>query len=55
MIRASRVIELADAPGIETVFDAVRRIHPDVVILVGMPLDARAAGRARDLANDRRR
>ena len=32
------VIELADAPGIETVFDAVRRIHPDVVILVGMPL-----------------
>jgi ferredoxin len=50
MIRSSRVIELADAPGIETVFDSVRRIHPDVVILVGMPLDARAAGRARDLA-----
>ncbi|MEN8781555.1 MAG: hypothetical protein ABF292_10610, partial [Desulfobacterales bacterium] len=50
MIRASRVIELADASGIETVFDAVRRIHPDVAILVGMPLDARAAGRARDLA-----
>jgi hypothetical protein len=50
MIRSSRVIELADAPGIETAFEAVRRIHPDVVILVGMPLDARAAGRARDLA-----
>ncbi|MEN8751306.1 MAG: glutamate synthase-related protein [Desulfobacterales bacterium] len=50
MIQASRVIELADAPGIETVFEAVRRIHPDVVILVGMPLDARSAGRARDLA-----
>ena len=50
MIRNSPIVELADAPGIETVFDAVRRIHPDVPLMVGMPLDARAAGRARDLA-----
>ncbi len=50
LIRHSRAVELADAPGIENSFDAVRRHRPDVLIMVGMPLDARAAGRARDLA-----
>ncbi len=49
LIRSSRVVELADAPGIETVFAAVRRIHPEVLIMVGMPLDVRAADRARAL------
>lgn len=50
LIRHSRAVELADAPGIENSFDAVRRHRPDVLIMVGMPLDARAAGRARELA-----
>jgi hypothetical protein len=30
LIRSSRVVELADAPGIEIVFAAVRRIHNPV-------------------------
>jgi ferredoxin len=51
LIRDFRVIELADVPGIETVLDAVRNSRPDGLIIVGMPLDARAAGRARELAD----
>ncbi|MFZ1201599.1 MAG: glutamate synthase-related protein, partial [Desulfobacterales bacterium] len=49
VIRQCRAVELADAPGIENTFDAVRRHRPDVLIMVGMPLDARSAGRAREL------
>jgi hypothetical protein len=50
LIRSCRVVELADAPGIEKAFDAVRALNPDVIILVGLPLDANAAQRASELA-----
>lgn len=50
LIRNSRVVELADAPGIERVFEAVRAIKPGILILVGIPLDARSASRASELA-----
>jgi ferredoxin len=50
LVRNSRVVELADEPGIETVFGAIRAIAPDILILVGLPLDAHAADRAAQLA-----
>jgi ferredoxin len=50
MIRSSRAVELVDAPGIEKVLDAVRAVSPDIIILVGLPLDGRAANRAAELA-----
>ncbi len=49
-IRGSRAVELADAPGVEAVFEAVRAIDPETSLFVGIPLDADAASRARALA-----
>jgi ferredoxin len=51
MIRTSRAVELADAPGIEQIFEDLRAINPQVTIMVGIPLDAVAAARAADLAS----
>jgi hypothetical protein len=50
LIRQSRAVELADAPGIEKIFGTVREIAGDVLILVGISLDDRAADRASELA-----
>lgn len=50
IIRNSRVVELADAPGIETVLAGVRAVHPDKILLVGMPLDRNAPARSAELA-----
>ncbi|MBC2711540.1 MAG: hypothetical protein HGJ94_11285 [Desulfosarcina sp.] len=50
MIGNSRVVELADAPGIEKVFNAIRNIQPEILLMVGIPLDSRAASRAADLS-----
>jgi ferredoxin len=49
-IRKSQAVELADAPGIEKTFRALRQIQPGLCIFVGMPLDSRAASRAQALA-----
>jgi len=50
MIRDSRAVEIADAPGVEDLFDSIREAHPEIVIMVGIPLDARAASRSAELA-----
>jgi ferredoxin len=50
LIRKSRMIELAYAPGIEQEFDELRKSRPELFIAVGLPLDAGAAGTARKLA-----
>ena len=50
MIANSRVVELADSPGVEKGFDAIRDIQPDILIIVGIPLDSRAADRAAQLS-----
>ncbi len=49
MIRNSRLVELADAEGIEDEFDALRAMKPGLVIAAGVPLDAGAAERAVEL------
>ena len=46
LIKKSRMVELAYGPGIENEFDRVRGLNPDVIIAVGMPLNAQAADRA---------
>ncbi len=50
LIRKSRMIELADGPGIEGLFGKLRALKPGLFIAVGLPLDARAAERALALA-----
>ena len=50
MIRASRMIELAYEPGIEAEFTRLRAHRPELAICVGLPLDARAARIAVELA-----
>ena len=51
LIGNSRVVELADGPGIETALETVRSVHPDMILLVGMALDRQAPARAAALAN----
>jgi ferredoxin len=46
LIKKSRMVELAYEPGIENEFDRVRGMKRDVIIAVGMPLNAQAADRA---------
>ena len=43
LIEKSRMVELAYEPGIETEFTQLRKIKPDLLIAVGIPLDAKAA------------
>jgi ferredoxin len=50
LIRGSRGLELADAPGIESVLSAVRAAYPDKIIMIGMPLDPSAPARSAELA-----
>jgi len=50
LVEKSKMIELAYVPGIEAEFAKLRKNRPDLVIAVGMPLDARAAERALALA-----
>jgi len=51
VIERSRAVELEDAPGIENAIQAVRAVRSDVIVLVGMPLDAEASARAVELVN----
>ncbi|KPJ77808.1 MAG: hypothetical protein AMJ54_06465 [Deltaproteobacteria bacterium SG8_13] len=46
----SPAVELADAPGVENVLADLRGRHPEKTLLVGMPVDARAADRSLALA-----
>jgi ferredoxin len=50
LIQRSRMVELADAPGIENEFTRLRQIQPGLFICVGVPLDYQAAARAVELA-----
>jgi ferredoxin len=50
LIQNSRMIELADAPGIENEFVKIRRLKPGLFISVGVLLDSRSAERALELA-----
>jgi hypothetical protein len=51
LIEKSRMIELADEPGVEKQFVRLRAAKPGLFISVGMPLDARACARVAELAN----
>jgi len=46
LIKKSRMVELAYEPGIEKEFERVRGLNPDMIISVGIPLNAQAADRA---------
>ena len=46
LIKKSRMVELAYETGIENEFDRVRGLKKDVIIAVGLPLNAQAADRA---------
>ena len=50
LVKKSRMVELAYEPGIEKEFAGLRAIKPDLFIAVGLPLDAKAAERALELA-----
>ena len=50
LIRQSRVVELAYAPGIEKSFGAIRALQPELVIIVSLPLDAQSAELALQMA-----
>jgi ferredoxin len=50
LIRRSRMVELAYEPDIEAEFSALRALKPELIISVGMPLNAGAASRALSLA-----
>ena len=50
LIRNSPMVEVADGPEMETVVANLRRVAPDVPIMVRIPLDDRAASRAVELA-----
>ena len=46
LVKKSRVVELAYEPGIENEFITLRALKPDLIISVGMPLNAQASERA---------
>jgi ferredoxin len=50
LVKQSRMIELACAPGIERVLDKLKKSKPELFIAVGVPLDANAVDTARKLA-----
>lgn len=50
LVKQSRMIEVAYEPGVEKVFSSLRNLQPDLIISVGIPLDARAADTAWELA-----
>jgi ferredoxin len=51
LIHNSRVVELADGPGINNALAGVRAAYPDIILLVGIGLDRQAAARAAALAD----
>jgi ferredoxin len=51
LIRTSQMVELAFAPRIENEFMELRRIKPELIISVGVPLDNKSVGQALVLAN----
>lgn len=51
LIRNTRMVEIADAPGIENEFAKLKEINPGLFITVGVTLDAKAAERAVQLAD----
>ncbi|HSW57848.1 MAG TPA: glutamate synthase-related protein [Dehalococcoidales bacterium] len=50
LVKNSRMVEVADSPGIEQAVAELRQIKPDVFIAVGLALDSSAADRAVRLA-----
>ncbi|MDY6790022.1 MAG: glutamate synthase-related protein, partial [Thermodesulfobacteriota bacterium] len=50
LVNNSRAVELTYESGIEKVFDGLRAIKPDLIIIVKIPLDGLAASRALELA-----
>jgi hypothetical protein len=51
IICKSRLVELADTPGIEREFATLRGFKPELLIGVGLPLDSSAAARALELTS----
>ena len=51
LIDKSRAVELAYAPDMKDILVKVRAIKPEIIIIAGMPLDARSADRALKLAD----
>ena len=49
-IDRARAVEVADGPGVETVCAQLRSRHPETALIVGLPVDGRAAQRAVELA-----
>jgi ferredoxin len=52
LIHKSRAVELAYAPDIEKVFSKIRALKPEIIIIVGIPLDVQAASCALKLAHN---
>ena len=50
LMQSAPAVELADGPGVENAYRQLRELYPDTTILVGLPVDARAADRAVELA-----
>ncbi len=50
LVHNSRVVELADAPGVEKHYDPLRALQPNIIVMVGLPLDERSISRAAELA-----
>jgi ferredoxin len=50
LVRNSRMVEIAEVPGIEKDFVELRKIKPGLFISVGVQLNAKAANRALELA-----
>ncbi len=50
-LRHSRVVELADGPGIEAAVKSLRAVHPEMILLVGLALDRTAPARAAALVH----
>jgi ferredoxin len=50
LVRRSRMVELAWEDGVENEFATIRTLNPDLSLMVGLPLDATAAGKALRLA-----
>jgi ferredoxin len=51
LVPKSRMVEMADAPGVQQTFADLRMLRSDLIISVGMPLDANAPSRALELAH----
>ena len=50
LVPKSRMVQIADTPGVQEIFSDLRRLQPELIISVGIPLDADAPVRAIELA-----